>query len=147
MAEALAALAADPARAAAIGEEGRRFAAAEMALPAVALRHRALIEASRDRPVAAPPPRAGAPAPAVALALGPDLTAAAVARALRRADGPCRLLLAAPDLEALADLSLDRPALLDALPPPWATLRAVRVLEEPRAGLLLDLDAGGRGSA
>ncbi len=147
LAEALAALAADPARAAAIGEEGRRFAAAEMALPAVALRHRALIEASRDRPVAAPPPRAGAPAPAVALALGPDLTAAAVARALRRADGPCRLLLAAPDLEALADLSLDRPALLDALPPPWATLRAVRVLEEPRAGLLLDLDAGGRGSA
>jgi hypothetical protein len=26
--------------------------------------------------------------------------------------------------------------------PPWASLRAVRVLDGPRAGLLLDLDAG-----
>ena len=144
LAEALAALAADPARAAAIGEEGRRFAAAEMALPAVALRYRALIEASCDRPVASPP-RTGAAAPTVAVALGPDLTAAAVARALRGAEGSCRLLLATTDLETLADLSLERPALLDSLLPPWAALRAVRVLDGPRAGLLLDLDAG-RGS-
>jgi glycosyltransferase involved in cell wall biosynthesis len=144
LAEALAGLAAGPARAAAIGEAGRRFALAEMALPVVALRHRALIEASRDRPVVVPPARAAAPPPAtVALALGPDLTAAAVARALRGTEGPCRLLLAAPDLAALAEFSLDRPVLLDALLPPWAALRAVRVLEEPRAGLLLDLDAGG----
>ncbi len=142
LAEALAALAADRGRAAAIGEEGRRFAAAEMALPAVALRYRALIEASRDRPVASPPRAAGAAPPTVALALGPDLTASAVARALSGAEGPCRLLLATTDLEALADLSLERPALLDALLPPWASLRAVRVLDGPRAGLLLDLDAG-----
>ncbi len=119
-----------------------------MALPAVALRHRALLEASRDRPPAAiPRPSAEAPPPTVALALGPGLTAAAVAGALRGAEGRCRLLLAAPDLATLADLTLERPALLDALLPPWAALRAVRVLEEPRAGLLLDLDAaGGRGS-
>lgn len=140
LADALAALAADPDRAAEIGERGRRFALAEMALPAVALRYRALIEASRDRPVA--PPLTVEPTEPIALALGPDLSAAAVARALRGAQGPCRLLLAATDLEALADLSLERPALLDALLPPWASLRAVRVLDGPRAGLLLDLDAG-----
>ena len=143
LAEALAALAADPARAATIGEAGRRYAMAEMALPAVALRYRALIEASRDRPVAAPqPPCPAAAVPSIAFAIGPDLTAAAVARALRDIEGPCRLLLAAPDLEALADLSLHRPALLDALLPPWAAPRAMRVLEEPRAGLLVDLDCG-----
>ena len=138
LAEALAAFAAEPDRARAIGAAGRRFALAEMALPGVALRYRALIEASRDRPVA------GAPRPAASrtLALGPGLTAAAVARALHGVDGPCRLLLAAPDLASLADLSLDRPALLDALLPPWATVCAVRVLEEPRVGLLLDLHAG-----
>jgi glycosyltransferase involved in cell wall biosynthesis len=141
LAEALAALAVDRARAAAIGEAGRRYALAEMALPAVALRHRALIEASRDRPVASPP-RAGTPAPTVALALRPDLTAGTVERALRGVEGPCRLFLAASDLESLADLSLNRPALLDALLPPWATVRGMRVLEEPRAGLLLDLGTG-----
>jgi hypothetical protein len=139
----VAGLAAGPARAAAVGEAGRRFAQAEMALPAAALRYRALLEASRGRPGA--PRRAEAPVPTVALALGPDLTAAAVASALRGAEGRCRMLLAAPDLEALADLTLERPALLDALLPPWATLRDARVLEEPRAGLLLDLDAGGPG--
>ena len=143
LAEALAAVAAEPARAATIGEAGRRYALAEMALPAVALRYRALIEASRDRPVAAPqPPRPAAAIPSIAFAVGPDLIVAAVARALRDIEGPCRLLLAAPDLEALADLSLDRPALLDALLPPWAAPRAMRVLEEPRAGLLVDLDCG-----
>ena len=141
LAEALAALAADPARSRAIGEAGRRFALAEMALPAVALRYRALIEASRDRPPAAPP-RPLAPGAPVALPLGPGLTAAAVADALRGAEGPCRLLLATPDLEALADISLERPALLDALLPPWAALRAARVLDGPRAGLLLDLHVG-----
>jgi glycosyltransferase involved in cell wall biosynthesis len=146
LAEALAALAADPARAATVGEAGRRYAMAEMALPAVALRYRALIEASRERPVAAAPPPGPAPAvPAIALAVGPDLTAAAVPRALREVEGPCRLLLAAPDLEALADLSFNRPALLGRLLPPWVTPRAVRVLEEPRAGLLVDLDIGGSG--
>lgn len=137
LAEILAALAADPARARAIGEAGRRFARAEMASSAVALRYRAVIEASRGRPVAAPRPAAPR-----TLALGPGLIAAAVAQALHGVDGPCRLLLAAPDLASLADLSLDRPALLDALLPPWAALRAVRVLEEPCAGLLLDVDAG-----
>lgn len=148
LAEALAALAADPARARAIGEAGRRFALAEMALPGVALRYRALIEASRERPVASPrSPASTAPdgalfAAPVSLALGPGFDAAAVARALRGVEGPCRVLLAAPDLEALADLSLDRPALLDALLPPWAALRAVRVLDAPRAGLLLDIDTG-----
>ncbi len=143
LAEALAALAADPARARAVGEAGRRFALAEMALPAVALRYRALIEASRDRPPAAPPRRVATPAAPIALPLGPGLTAGAVARALRDVDGPCRLLLAAPDLEALADWSLERAALLDELLPPWAALRAVRVLDgPPRAGLLLDLHAG-----
>ena len=140
LAEALAALAANPNRAAEIGERGRRFAEAEMALPAVALRYRALTEASRDRPVAAP--RRAAPAAPVVLALGPDLTPAAVTRALRGAEGPCRLLLTTPDLGALADLSLERPALLDALLPPWATLRAVRVLDGPRPALLLDLETG-----
>jgi glycosyltransferase involved in cell wall biosynthesis len=141
LAEALVALAADPARARAIGEAGRRFALDEMALPAVALRYWALIEASRDRPVAAAPRPAAPPAP-IALPLGRGLTAGAAARALRDVDGPCRLLLAAPDLETLADLSLERPALLDALLPPWAALRAVRVLDGPRAGLLLDLHTG-----
>ncbi len=142
LAGALAALAADPARAEAIGEKGRRFALAEMALPAVALRYRALIEASRDRPPVAPPPRTGARPPTVTVALGPDLTAAAVVRALRGVEGRCRMLLAAPDLETVAGFTLERPALLDALLPPWAALRDVRVLEEPRAGLLLELDTG-----
>lgn len=143
LAEALAALAADPSRAAAIGERGRRFAETEMALPAAALRYRALIEASRNRPPAlAAPRRVELAAPVVALALGPGLTGEAIARALRGAEGPCRLLLAAPDLEALADASLDRPALLDELLPPWAALRATRVLDAPRPGLLLDLHLG-----
>lgn len=141
LAEALASLAADPARASAISAAGRRYAQAEMALPAVALRYRALVEASRDRPPAAA--RARAQPPTISLALGPELTPRVVARALDGATGACRLLLAAPTLDALADRSLDRPALLTALLPPWAALRSVRVLEEPRAGLLLDLDAGG----
>lgn len=145
LAEALAALAADPARARAIGEAGRRFASTEMALPAVALRYRALIEASRGRPVASRPATPAKPV-ALALALGPGLTAAAVARALGGVEGPCRLLLAAPDLVSLADLSLERPGLLDGLLPPWAALRAVRVLDGPRAGLLLDVDAGQHGA-
>ena len=51
LAEALRALAAVPARAAAIGERGRRFARAEMALPSVAARYRDVIEDSLDRPV------------------------------------------------------------------------------------------------
>ncbi|HYI82486.1 MAG TPA: glycosyltransferase family 4 protein [Acetobacteraceae bacterium] len=142
LAEALITLAADPARATAIGEAGRRYATAEMALPAVALRYRALIEASRDRPPVAQPPRPTESAPVIAFALGPELTASAVVRALREVGAPCRLLLAAPNLEALGDLSLRREPLLDSLLPPWATPRAVRVLEEPRAGLLVDLDCG-----
>jgi glycosyltransferase involved in cell wall biosynthesis len=144
LAEALAALAADPARARAIGEAGRRHAEAEMALPVVAARYRAVIEDSLARPVAPASPPAAGPGPRLALEAGPGLTAAAVARTLHGvAGGPCRLLLVAPDLAALADLTLERPGLLPALLPPWARLRGLRVLEgPPQAGLLLDLDLG-----
>lgn len=141
LAEALLALAADPARARALGEAGRRHAEAEMALPAVAARYRDVIEDSLARPVAAAAAPPSPDAPPITLEAGPGLAAAAVAAALRGIAGPCRLLLAAPDLAALADLTLDRPGLLAALLPPWARLARLRVLEgPPRAGLLLDLD-------
>ena len=138
LAAALGALARDPALARAIGAAGRRFALREMALPAVAEAYRAVIEEARERTVAASP--AGDVALRV-LEAGPGLSAAAVEAALAGATGPCRLFLAAPDLGALAVLTLDRPALLKAVLPPWAGLRAVRVQAPPaHPGLLLDLD-------
>jgi len=140
LARALVALAADPARAAAIGKAGRRYAQAEMALPAVAARYREVIEESLGRPVA---PQPAGPPPLRRLEAGPDLRPAAVAAALQGLAGPCRLLLAAPDLPALAELTLARPGLVSALLPPQARLTATRVLAEPgRTGLLLDLDLG-----
>jgi hypothetical protein len=81
------------------------------------------------------------------LALGPDLTPAAVTRALRGAEGPCRLLLTTPDLGALADLSLERPALLDALLPPWAALRARAACWTGRAAGSSSTPDAGRGEA
>lgn len=140
LARMLAALAADPARAAAVGEAGRRHAQAEMALSAVAARYREVIEDSLGRPVASPP---AGPPPLLRLEAGPGLGPDAVAAALRGIAGPCRLLLAAPDLPALAELTLERPGLATALLPPQARLVATRVLTGPeRTGLLLDLDLG-----
>ncbi|MBV1798577.1 glycosyltransferase family 4 protein [Siccirubricoccus sp. G192] len=139
LAEALRALAADPARARATGEAGRRHALAEMALPTVAARYAAVIEESLARPVAAPP---AGPPPLIELVAGPDLAPEAVAAALAGLAGACRLFLAAPDLEALAALSLERPGLAAALLPPQARLLRLRVQAAP-AGLLLDLDLSG----
>lgn len=140
LARMLVALAADPGRAAAVGEAGRRHAQAEMALPAVAARYRAAIEESLGRPVASPP---AGPPPLLRLEAGPGLGPDTVAAALKGGGGPCRLLLAAPDLAALAELTLERPGLAVALLPPWARLAATRVVAEPgRTGLLLDLDLG-----
>ncbi|MFZ4408776.1 MAG: glycosyltransferase family 4 protein [Paracraurococcus sp.] len=140
LAEALRALAALPARAAAIGGRGRRHAQAEMALPGVAARYREVIEASLDRPVATPP--AAGTAPLLVLDAGAHLRSRDVAAALAGCHGPCRLLLACDDLAALADLTIERPGLLTALLPVSARLRAARVQERPRPGLLLDLDLG-----
>ncbi|MDO9706831.1 glycosyltransferase family 4 protein [Paracraurococcus lichenis] len=140
LARTLHALAHDPARARAIGERGRRYALAEMALPGVAARYRAVIEDSLDRPVAAPAP--AGPPPLLVLEAGPRLQAGTVARALAGRQGPCRLLLALPDLAALARLTLDRPRLLAEVLPLGARLRATRVQQAPRPGLLLDLELG-----
>jgi glycosyltransferase involved in cell wall biosynthesis len=141
LAEALRALAAVPARAAAIGELGRRHALAEMALPGIAARYRDVIEDSLARPVlAAAPPGA---VPTLVVEAGPGLQARHLAAALVGRQGACRLLLAVPDLTVLADLTLDRPGLLVDLLPLAARLRAVRVEVAPRPGLLLDLDLGG----
>ena len=141
LAEALRALAAVPARAAAIGELGRRHAVAEMALPGVAARYRDIIEDSLARPVrAAAPPGA---VPTLVVEAGPGLQARHLAAALAGRRGACRLLLAVPDLAVLADMTLNRPGLLGDLLPLAARLRAVRVEVAPRPGLLLDLDLGG----
>ena len=136
LAEALAGLLANPDRASGIGAAGRRHAMAEMALPAVAARYRAVIEAARDRPVA--PPAATAP--------GPLLRAVAdrgqIAAALAGQAGACRLRIEVPDLAELAELSLAPAGFLGTLLPVGAAVRAVRV--EP-AALLLDLDRTGAG--
>jgi glycosyltransferase involved in cell wall biosynthesis len=127
LAEALAALAAAPERARAIGAAGRAHAEAEMALPAVAARYRAVIEAAEDRPVLAP-----APPPLLRLAADRGLIAAALAGR----SGRCRLRLELEDPARLAALSLAPGGLGAALLPPGAELRAARL--EGR-GLLLDL--------
>ncbi len=134
LAAALRGLAANPALAWALGEAGRRHAEAEMALPVVAGRYHQVIEASLHHQ---PAPPAADPTP---LVLPARASAARVRAALDGRHGRCRLLLAAPSLDDLAALSLETPALLAALLPPWATLRGVRVLAEPGPpGLLLDL--------
>jgi glycosyltransferase involved in cell wall biosynthesis len=140
LARALLAFTEQPGRAATIGERGRRHAQAEMALPAVAARYRAVIEDSLERPVIAPL-AAGLP-PLLTVEAGPQPRAKAVAAALAGRQGACRLLLAVPDLTALARLTLERPGLLAELLPLGARLRAARVQETPRPGLLLDLDLG-----
>ncbi|TDH64023.1 glycosyltransferase [Dankookia rubra] len=141
LAEALCAMAAEPARAAAIGALGRRHAEAEMALPAVAARYRDVIEESLGRPVAPDAPREVVST--LVLEAGPRLLARDLEAVLAGRRGPCRLLLAVPDLAALADLTLDRPGLLGDLLPLAARLVSVRVEAAPRPGLLLDLDLGG----
>lgn len=158
LADALHGLSAEPGRAMAIGAAGRRHALAEMALPAVAARYRQVIEDTLARPVAAAPagpPLAGPllaepllaePPRLVALEAGAGLSPAMVAAALGRQGGRRRLLLAAPDLAGLAELSIDCPGLLARLLPPHARLDRLRVLEgPPQAGLLLDLDLGWAG--
>ena len=127
LAEALATLAAAPERARAIGAAGRAHAETEMALPAVAARYRAVIEASADRPIPSPEPP-----PLLRLAADRGLIAAALAGRT----GPCRLRLELPDPAGIAALSLTPGGLGVALLPPGAALRAARL--EGR-GLLLDL--------
>lgn len=137
---ALAALARDPGLARRIGEAGRGFAAREMALPGVARAYRAVIEDSLSRSPAAPPAAPPEP-PLRVLPAGPALRAGAVEATLAGLTGPCRLLLAAPDLGALAALTLDRPGLVADILPPWAVLRSLRVQAPPaHPGLLLELD-------
>ncbi|NOG71004.1 glycosyltransferase [Roseicella sp. DB1501] len=138
--ETLRALAAAPDRAAGIGALGRRFALAEMALPAVAARYREVIEESLDRPVAGT--ALPDPPPLLVLEAGAGLRPAQVAAMLAGRQGRCRLLLAMPDLPGLAALTLDRPALLRGLLPASADLLAMRVQRTPRPGLLLDLQLG-----
>ncbi len=139
LAAALRALARDPALARRIGAAGRRFALREMALPAVARAYRAILEESHERPA---PARAAAPgAQPIVLPGGPGLDAGAVAAALSRREGPCRMLLAVPDLDALVAWTLDRPGLVAALLPPEAALRGLRIQAPPATpGLLLELD-------
>jgi len=136
---ALIALAEDPSRAAVIGDRGRRFALAEMALPTVAARYRAVIEESLDRPVLRATP--ASPPPLLVLEADAALTPRRVAGLLAGRQGACRLLLAAQDFGALADLTLARPRLLSELLPLGARLRGARVQDAP-PGLLLDLDLG-----
>lgn len=103
-----------------------------MALPAIAAAHAAIIEASRDLPVAAAPAAAGEPPLLIA---APD--AAAVHRALAGVTGRCRLFLGAPGADP-------GPAPVAALLPPEAALRGLRVLLPPAMpGLLLDIDLPG----
>ncbi|TCZ66882.1 glycosyltransferase [Roseicella aquatilis] len=140
LAQALRLLAAAPERAAAIGERARRWARAEMALDAVAARYRDVIEASLDRPVGMPAPQE---TPAlIELDAGPGLSRRQVAARLAGRQGRCRLLLAAPDLVGLADLTLAQPGLLTELLPVGARLLASQVQAAPRPGLLLDLALG-----
>ena len=136
LASTLAGLRDNPARAAAIGAAGQRHAQAEMTPAAVARRYRDVIEASRDRPVAAFP--GPAPGPLLRSAADPVMVAAALAGR----SGACRLRLQVPDLAVLARLSLGPPGLLPGLLPPGAAIRGLRV--EPD-GLLLDLDLAGAG--
>ncbi|WP_431269495.1 glycosyltransferase family 4 protein [Dankookia sp. P2] len=140
LAQVLRALAAEPSRAAAIGACGRRHAEAEMALPGVAARYRDVIEDTLTRPVAAAAPRG--PVPRLVVEAGPGLQTGDLEAAVAGRRGACRLLLAVPDLAALADLTLDRPGLLGGLLPRAARLRAVRVEAAPQPGLLLDLELG-----
>jgi hypothetical protein len=146
LAAALAALAQDPATARAVGAAGRRFALREMALPKVAAAYRAVVEESLDRPVAAVEEASDGPPPLIVLPAGPGLRAVEVEEALTGVEASaCRLLLAAPDLDALAGLTLDRPGLVAELLPPFATLRALRVQPGPgNPGLLLELKLAGR---
>lgn len=140
LAQVLRVLAAAPERAAEIGERGRRWAHAEAALPAVAARYRDVIETSLDRPVERAMPSA---APChIEIEAGPTLSARQVAACLAGRNGRCRLLLAVPDLMALADLTLDRPGLVGELLPVAARLRSARVQTAPRPGLPLDLELG-----
>ncbi|MCO6417836.1 glycosyltransferase family 4 protein [Siccirubricoccus sp. KC 17139] len=138
LAEALIAIAAAPEKAWAIGAAGRRHAEAELDLPGIARAYAAVIEASRDRPVAPPSPPPAEP-PLVILPAWPAPPRQEVEAALRQQPGPCRLLLEVPGLEALAELTLDLPGLVSGLLPPEARLRALRVQEGTRPGLLLEL--------
>ncbi|WP_149535535.1 glycosyltransferase [Siccirubricoccus phaeus] len=138
LAEALLAIAAAPEKAWAIGAAGRRHAEAELALPRIARAYEAVIEASREHEVRRPPPRP-AEAPLVVLPAWPLPQRRAVAEALGRQRGPCRLLLAVPRLDALAELTLELPGLLSELLPPEARLRALRVQAGAAPGLLLEL--------
>ena len=134
LAAAISALAANPARAWALGAAGQRFAGREMALPVVAARYRQVIEASlHHEPRPAPPCE-------TLLELPASASPAQVEALLAPHGGRCRLLLSTPSLAALAALSLETPALLHALLPPWVALRGVRVQAPPaQPGLLLDL--------
>ncbi len=127
LAEALAALAAAPERARAIGAAGRAHAEAEMALPAVAARYRAVIEAAEERPI----PAAEAPS---LLRLAADR--ALIAAALAGRSGRCRLRLGLEDSDRLAALSLAPGGLAGSLLPPGAELRGAWM---EGGGLLLDL--------
>jgi len=140
LAQALLGLAAAPERAAAIGARGRAHARADMALPRVAARYRAVIEDTLAVPVARPAP--GSADDLLVLDAGPGLTPRRLRAALAGRHGRCSVLLAVPDLAALASLTLDCPGLLADLLPVSAQLRAARVQAAPRPGLRLDLDLG-----
>ncbi len=142
LAAALGALAREPGLARRIGAAGRQHALRSMALPVVAEAYRAVIEESLARPpaVAEAPP---GPPPLIALPAG--AAPAEVAAALAGRSGACRLFLAAPDLGALAALTLEGEGqgegLVARLLPPAAVLRRLRVQAPPaHPGLLLDLD-------
>ena len=141
LAEALRALAAVPARAAAIGELGRRHAVAEMALPGIAARYRDVIEDSLARPVRAPPPAARSDR--WWSRRGPGLQARA---SRRRAGRTARRLPAAARGARPGGAGrppLDRPGLLGDLLPLAARLPRRAGGGGARPGLLLDLDLGG----
>lgn len=141
LAAALRALARDPALAREIGAAGQRFAAAEMALPAIAARYAEAIEAAQARPLPVQVRQAEIPLRAVDAAAARRRPAAVLADALAGLGGRCRLFLGAADAAALAGLSLDQPAWLARALPPEARLLGLRVQLPPAApGLLLDLD-------
>ncbi len=134
LAAAVGALAAQPSLARSIGAAGQRHALAEAGLDVIATRYRDVIEESRHWP---PPGLIPAPE-ALALPLS-GLRPAALAALLAERHGPCRLNLWAEDAAALAQASLDQPALLAELLPPTAQLRSLRVQWRPRPALTLDL--------
>jgi glycosyltransferase involved in cell wall biosynthesis len=141
LAVALEALAREPALARRIGEAGRRFALREMTLPSVAQVYRGVLEDAQERRPALPDAAGDEDTIPIVLRGGSGLAPSAIAAALARHRGRCRLLLAVPDLGALAAWTLDRPGLAAALLPPEAVLRAVRVQAPPATpGLLLDVD-------